>query len=177
MTQTQRTIKLELPSSSVVSGTSALAKAAQNHLQSQRAPSREEQQIGHKTRQGLAKQIGYAIKEEHAQHLVQIIDERSMERWAEFVDYDRTIRDKPRAPVDQADVEYFNQKIREAHAASLVTIRKEAVNLIEQVVSESIDPEEEKRPQYVVEYEPGIMGKLFGGQRMTRVLYELPDRR
>ena len=171
------TIRVELPSSSVVDGTASLAKTAQNHLQAQRTPSREEQQIGNKTRQHLAKQIGHAMKGEHAQHLIDIIDRRSGERWADYVEYDRSIRDKPRDPVDQADVEYFCQKIREAHATSLLTIRKEAVNQIELTVAESLEPEEETRPQYVVEYEPGILGRFFGGQRTTKVMYDVSDRR
>jgi hypothetical protein len=58
-----------------------------------------------------------------------------------------------------------------------VAIRYDAVNQIEQVVSESLEPEEEKKPHYFVEYDPGILGRFFGGQRLTKVMYELPDRR
>jgi hypothetical protein len=115
------------------------------------------------------------MKGEHAQHLVQIIDQRGMERWGDFVDYDRSIRDKPRDPADQADVEYFCQLTRQAHANSLMAIRNEAVNQIEQTVYESLEPEEEKKPRYVVEYDPGILGRLFGGQRTTKVMYDVFD--
>jgi hypothetical protein len=168
-------IKIDLPSSSVVSGTASLAKTAQNHLQAQRSPNRREQQIGSKTREQLAKQIGYAMKTEHAGHLVNIIDQRTLERWSDYLDFDRSLRNKPRDPVDQADIEYLFQMLREAHATSLMTIRKQGIEQIELIVSESLEPEEEQKPHYLVEYDPGILGRIFGGQRLTKVMYDVYD--
>jgi hypothetical protein len=72
-------------------------------------------------------------------------------------------------------VEYFCQLIRQAHANSLMAIRNEAVEQIERTVSESLEPDEEMKPHYLVEYDPGIMGRFFGGQRLTKVVYDAFD--
>jgi hypothetical protein len=167
-------VRVELPSSSVVSGMASLAKTAQNHLQAQQAATREEQQIGTKTRQQMARQIGHAMISEHGQHLVDILDRRTIERLSDYVDFDRSIRDKPRDAADQADVEFFCQLLREANVTSKLTIRQQAVERIEQIVTESLEPVKEKRPHYIVQRTPGFFGSIIGGETWTRVVYDVP---
>lgn len=171
----QSAIKFELPSSSSMRGTEAMARAAQTNLQSQRSPTAEERQIAGKLQQHIAKQIGYAAKGAHGEHLAQILSIRTIQFMDEFIAYDRSVREKPRDMLDQADMEAFCQEVRQAHANSLLFFRTSAVEQIEAQVNLSLEPEGEKKPKYIVEYDPGFLGRLFGGQRTTKVLYDYAD--
>jgi hypothetical protein len=170
MTRQQSTTSIQLPSSSVVTSAATMSDEAQTHLQTQRAPSKQEIQVADKVRLHLAKQIGAAIKTEHAAHLIAVLDQRAIGRWAEFVDYDRAIREQVRNSIDQADIEAFNQAIRQGHADSLLSLRQRAATVIEGIAGESLDPDDDPKPSYTVVEKPPLWG-LFGGQEITRVVY------
>jgi len=172
MAKQQSMTTIELPSSSVVTSAATMSDVAQNHLQIQRGPSKQESQVADKTRLYLAQQIGHAILTEHATHLIGVIDQRAIARWVEFVEYDRSIREQSHHPLDQADIEAFNQAVRQGHANSALSLRMHAATIIEAHAIKSLEPEEEKQERRIIEQEPGLWGWLFGGQRVTRVVYE-----
>lgn len=172
MAKQQNSATIQLPSSKLDRNTAGLSNTIQNHLQIQRAPSKQEVQVADKLHLQMMIQVATAVKQRQGSILIQRIDEQTIQGWADFVDFDRSIRDQPRNLYDQADVEALCQQIRQDEADSQLEIRRQAATVIEAMVGRSVEPEEEKQERRIIEQEPGLWGKLFGGQRITRVVYD-----
>ena len=169
--KTESTLKFDPLATPLLSGTSALAVPTPTLTRNARPPTRQEQHISDHLRTDLALQLGVVIKGDHAERLAQTVSMRTAQRFVEYVDFDRAIRDQPRSnEVDQADVAAFCQVVRQAHCTSLLAIRQATVNKLEEVVLNPLDPPDEMAEEVIVEHQPGVLGWLFGGQQVTRVL-------
>jgi hypothetical protein len=156
-----------LPSSNLAHRTEQFGITAQAHVNGLQAPTAEERYIAEQMRLRLGIQLASAIMTEHAQHLTQVITLRTTERFNEFVEADTAIRDQERNVRDQADVEYFNNAMRQAQATTLAAIRAAGASQIEGIVSEPFHLREEA--ERVVEQDPGFWERLVGKPKIIRV--------
>ena len=162
-------ITIEMPSSALSPGTSSVAAPVSALTRGSRSLTKEEEYIGNKLRTDLAIQIGTAIKAEHAAHLSQILTQRSVIRFDEYVAFDREIMDRHRANADdQADVVAFCTAMRRSQANTLLAVRQGGVNKLEETVMTPLDPPQE-REEVIIEQRPGLLGKLLLGQTVTTV--------
>lgn len=165
---TQSALKFEAPAASLVSGAGALVLPA---LVREGQPlTRGERVVGEKLRTDLVRETAIALKGEHGARLAQTVTMRAVERFSDYVEFEREIRDKARDNVqDQADVVAFCQVVRQAHGNSQLAIRHTVVERIEEIVSAPLDPPAEAQEEVIIEQKPGLLGWIFGGQQVTRV--------
>lgn len=168
-TKQANALKVELPAVARLPGGGALALSAQALLQQGRTPNRAEAAITDQLRTDLAMQVGVAVKMEHAEQLAQTITLRTVQRFDEFLTFERTIRDQKRHADDQADLEVFCHAVRQSQANTLLAIRQAGLNRIETIVLNPLDPPAEVKEEVIIEQKPGLLGRLFGGQQVTRV--------
>lgn len=147
----------------------ALMAAAQAVFLTGRTESREIEAITTKLHTQLALQAGAAIKVAHGSRLVHTTSQHTLEWFDQFVEFDRTIREKKRSDEDQADLEVFCHAVRQAHANSLLAIRQAGVEQIETIIVKPLDPPIESGEEVIVEQVPGLWGRLVGGQKITRI--------
>lgn len=162
-------LKVELPSVVPEPGMGTSMVSVRGALSMSEPPKREIRAIAEKMQIDVAKQEGSAIKAAHGARLVHSISLQTMQRFDEFVAVDRSIRSKQRPEQDQADIEVFCHAVRQAQATSLLAIRQAAAQSIETIILTPLDPPEERGEQVIVEQTPGLMGRLFGGQKVTRI--------
>lgn len=162
-------LKVALPDDALVPGAGALAVSAQTLLHQSRTPNRAEQAITDKLRIDLAMQVGVAVKMEQAEQLAQTITLRTVQRFDEFIAFERTIRAQKRHADDQADLEVFCHAVRQSQANTLFAIRQAGLNRIETIILNPLDPPAEAQEEVIIEQKPGLLGRLFGGQQVTRV--------
>ena len=155
-----------LPSSNLAHKTEQFALTAQAQVNTLKAPTPEEQYIAEQMRLRLGKQLATAIVTEHGQQLTQVNSLRTMERFNEFVAADTAIRLQDRNVQDQADIEYFNNVVRQAQATTLLAIRNAGNSQIEQVI---LEPFQLSHGQEMVVEEPGFLGRLVGKQKTIRM--------
>ena len=165
------TIHLELPSSSLSPNNAGLVAVPVASLtRGSRQLTDEEAFISNKLRTDLAVQLGYAIKGEHGQHLTQLVTQRGLTRFAEYLEFDRAILDRPWANADdQADMVAFAIAMRQAQANTQIGIRNGVVNRIEEAAITPLEPPEKQGEDVIIEKKPGLLGALFGGIEVTRV--------
>jgi hypothetical protein len=165
---TESSLKFEAPAASLVSGAGALVLPV---LVREGQPlTKAERVVGEKLRTDLVRETAIAIKGEQGARLTQTVTMRAVQRFSDYVDFEREIRDKPRGNAqDQADVAAFCQVMRQAHGNSQLAIRHTVVERIEEIVSAPLDPPAEAQEEVIVEHKPGLLGWIFGGQQVTRV--------
>ena len=167
----ESTLKFNSLAASILPGTGALAVPTTLLTRNGRPPTRQEEYISQKLRTDLTLQVAVAVKGEHGARLAQTLSVRTVQRFDEYVAFERAIRDQPRTnEADQADVEAFCQAVRQGQCTSLLAIRQATLNKIEEIILTPIDPPDEVGEEVIVEQKPGLLGWLFGGQQVTRVL-------
>jgi hypothetical protein len=166
-TKSNRSTGVILPSSGLAHKTELFALTAQAHVSSLNTSSPEEKYLTQEMRVRLQRQLIEGILTEHAQQLSQVISLRTIERFDEFVEADTALRNRERPVRDQADIEVFNNAVRQAQANTLLAVRNAGAHQIEQVVVEPLTLPQEG--DIIVEEDPGFFGRLFGGQKTIRV--------
>ncbi len=163
-------IRFEAPSAPDVPGTNAIVRAAHTQLQASWEPTREEQAINRRLRTDLVNQAGIAIKTQHAGQLSQTVSQHSLERFSEYINFERTILDQTRNDADQADLEAFCRILRTLEGNTLLAIRAAGIDQLEGIILNPLNPvHSEPTEEIIIERVPGFLGQLFGGQQVTRV--------
>jgi hypothetical protein len=167
--QQQASISVVLPGSEGIPAASALDKATHVTLPSSQASSKAEQYIIAKGKETLVLELVTAGVVAYAVQLNQALTLRSAQYFDQFIEVDRAIRDKPRAAVDQADVDVYNQTMRQLYASSSVAITKAGTDRIQEVANTSLKPPEEEKKRVRIIKEPGLLGRVLSGQTTTEV--------
>lgn len=150
-------------------GQNALLPNAVTTIMRRTGVTEEEREIGRQLRIYAAEQTAVTIRGDYGAQLSFNFTRRTYDRIDEFVYLSREIREKERHPEDQAVMEKVCDHLVESEVNTQLAFRQSVVNELGRINLEPFDYEQEGE-QVVIEQRPGLLGRLLGGQTVTRVM-------
>jgi hypothetical protein len=165
----QSTATPDISTPALLPGTASYNVMARNLVGNGRPSTRAEQAISEQLRENLIRQMGIAIKTDHAERLTTDQDQRTLQHYDNYLASEEALLAQERSQGRQAELEAFSDTIRQLDQRSLVAIRQGAVDNIESIAVQPFDTSPRETEEVIIEHTPGLLGRIFGGQQVTRV--------